>query len=66
MAVGLGVGAYQAEGGGLLTFLLPLIVLLITLADFIGYLSSAASEPESADRSSEAERNAGADGDRGA
>lgn len=55
MAVGLGVGGYLAEGGGLLTYLLPLAILLLTLADFLGYLGSAASAPKSADPGSEAQ-----------
>jgi hypothetical protein len=32
MAVGVGAVAYLAEGGGLLTYLLPLVILLLTLA----------------------------------
>jgi hypothetical protein len=44
IAVGLGVIAYQAEGVGLLTCLLPLAILLLSLADFMDYWGSAANE----------------------
>jgi len=54
MAVGLGVGAYVAEGWGLLTYLLPLAILLLTVADFIGYLSGTTDQPRSAHLESEA------------
>ena len=40
MAVVFGLASYMAEGGTLLTYGLPSIILILTLADFIGYLTS--------------------------
>jgi Flp pilus assembly protein protease CpaA len=40
MAIGAGLVSYMAEGSTLLTYGLPAIILIITLADFIGFLAS--------------------------
>jgi hypothetical protein len=40
MAIVVGLASYMAEGSTLLTYGLPLIILILTLADFIGYLAS--------------------------
>jgi len=40
MAIVVGLASYMAEGGTLLTYGLPAIILILTLADFIGYLAN--------------------------
>ena len=40
MALAVGIVSYMAEGGTLLTYVLPLIIGLLTLADFFGFLSN--------------------------
>ena len=40
MAIGVGLASYMAEGSPLLTYALPVIILILTLADFISYLAS--------------------------
>jgi len=40
MALAVGIVSYMAEGGTLLTYILPLIIGLLTLADFIGFLTN--------------------------
>jgi len=40
LAVGTGVAAHLADGGQLMTLLLPLSVLLLVVADLVGYLGS--------------------------
>jgi hypothetical protein len=40
MAIGVGLASYMAECSTLLTYGLPAIILIVTLADFIGYLAS--------------------------
>jgi hypothetical protein len=40
MAIGVGLASYMAECSTLLTYGLPAIILIVTLAGFIGYLAS--------------------------
>ena len=40
IAIMVGAASYNADGDVWLTFGLPLIILLLSLADFIGYLAS--------------------------
>src|SRR5262245_29625124 len=40
MALGVGIVSYMADGGALLTYVAPLIIGLLTVADFIGFLSN--------------------------
>jgi len=40
MALAVGIVSYMAGGGALLTYVLPLIIGLLVLADFIGFLSN--------------------------
>src|SRR5262249_6905687 len=40
LAIGVGLASHMAEGNTLLTYGLPAIILILTLADFTGYLAS--------------------------
>ena len=40
LALGVGLYCHFTDGGALLTYVLPAAIVLITIADFVGYLTS--------------------------